>query len=54
MLRLLVGLVLGTVLGMYLASAYPHQLHSVLAQFGFSSSLPNAAQPESNSRTEFP
>ena len=54
MLRFLVGLILGALLGMYLALAYPHQLHSVLAQIGLSSSLTSANEPRNKSHTEFP
>ena len=52
--RVLVGLILGMLLGRYLALAYPQQLRSAGTQIGLSSSLPNAAQPESKSRTDFP
>ena len=37
MLRFLLGLILGALLGTYIASAYPHQLHNVMAQIGPSS-----------------
>jgi len=54
MLRFLVGLIVGALLGTYIASAYPHQLHNVLAQVGPGSSPTSASEPRNKSHTEFP
>ena len=54
MLRFLVGLILGALLGTYLALAYPQQLHSFLARIGVSSSPPTASELRNKSHTNFP
>jgi len=54
MLRFLVGLILGAFLGMYLALAYPQQIHNLLAKIGVSSSQPSAGEPRNKSHTNFP
>jgi hypothetical protein len=54
MLRFFIGLILGALLGAYIASTYPHQLHNVVAQIGPSSSPPIANEPRTKSHTEFP
>jgi hypothetical protein len=54
MLRFLLGLILGALLGTYIASAYPHQLHRVMAQIGPGSSLPSANETRDKSHTQFP
>jgi hypothetical protein len=53
-LKFLVGLILGALLGMYVALAYPHQLHNLLAQIGVSSSPPSASEPRNKSHKNFP
>ena len=54
MLRFLLGLILGALLGTYIVSAYPRQLHGVMAQIGPSSSLPRANETKDKSHTQFP
>ena len=54
MLRFLVGLILGAILGMYLALAYPQQVHNLLAKIGVSSSLSSTNEPRNKSHTNFP
>jgi len=54
MLRFFVGLILGALLGTYIASTYPHQLHNVVAQIGPSSSPPIPNEPRTKSHREFP
>lgn len=54
MLRLLIGLVLGALLGMYIALTYPHQLHSALAHVGLDSWGTSDGEPRNKSRTNFP
>jgi len=41
MLKFLAGLVLGGILAMYPALAYPEQLHKALSEIGLASFLPN-------------
>jgi hypothetical protein len=43
MLKFLAGMVLGGILAMYPALAYPQQLHNALAYVGLSSYLPSAS-----------
>jgi len=46
MVKFIAGLVLGGVLAMYPALAYPQQLHSVAVKIGLASFLPSTVEPK--------
>ena len=45
MVKFIAGLILGGILAMYPALAYPQQLHNALVRIGLGSILPVASEP---------
>ena len=45
MVKFIAGMIVGGILAMYPALAYPQQLHSALATVGLGSLLPTASEP---------
>jgi hypothetical protein len=45
MVKFIAGLIVGGILAMYPALAYPQQLHSALVRIGLGSILPTASEP---------
>ena len=54
MLKFLAGLILGGILAMYPALAYPQQLHNALVRIGLGSLLPVASEPATPVATHRP